>query len=420
MQKMKWKYSYIYSGVLLFFLVTSLYAEGFDRGSLVFYGFGSYGLGNHSGSMEKSVESTNQPNFLMLNSPFVETSYRVGNYIAYTEFVKNRTELSSHGGELGFEYGLFRYFGIGLSYSNQTITSSYFRALEERNIILLSYLGTNVSNQLEKLNLGDTYDLAVQKRRTVFSGNSGNLNLFFHFLPNNAIDPYIRVGGGIGYEQLYGGNLNRIFGAIGIRYHFDSMFFFSTEVEHSNVYIVKYEPPSSGHRNKGNYEETFFKLGLGVHFSLLDNNVPSNDLESQKTTVIDSVGSEIPYQSKEQVADSKLERFLFLASEIFDLPSSRIHLEGRARLDAIARSLENEYKDFDVLIITYTTPFKEDLPGNYENYDLGFERSQAISRILRDKGVNSKRIIDSTQGSAMYNVDSKEKVVIELRKKSGK
>ncbi|MCW7493807.1 hypothetical protein ND861_15185 [Leptospira sp. 2 VSF19] len=421
MQKMKWKNSYIYIGVLLFFLVPSLFAEGFDRGSLVFYGFGSVGLGNHSGSLEKSVEITNQPNFLMLNSPYVDTIYRVGNYIVYSEFVKNRTELSSHGGELGFEYGLFRYFGIGLSYSNQVITSSYFRALEERNIILLSFMGTNVNTQLEKLNLGDTYDLAVQKRRTVFSGSTGDLNFFFHFLPNDSIDPYIRVGGGVGSEQMFGGNINRVFGALGLRYHFDSLFFLSAEVEHSNVYIVKYQAPNSGHRNKGNYEESFFKLGLGVHFSLLENKVPNSEMENQKTTVMESVGSEIPYQqTKEPVTETKLERFVFLAGEIFDLPSSRIHLEGRARLDAIARSLENEYKDFDILIITYTTPFKEDLPGNYENYELGFERSQAISRILREKGVNAKRIIDSTQGSALYNVDSKEKVVIELRKKTNK
>ncbi|TGK84308.1 hypothetical protein EHQ31_06405 [Leptospira montravelensis] len=418
MQKMKWKNLYVYVVIFLTFSTFTLYGEGFDQGSLVFYGFGSFGLGNHSGSLEKSVEITNQPNFLMLNSPFVDTSYRVGNYIIYSEFVKNRTELSGHGGELGFEYGLFRYFGIGLSYSNQTITSSYFRAIEERNIILLSFMGTNVNSQLENLNLGDTYDLVVQKRRTVFSGNSGDLNFFFHFFPNNVFDPYVRAGGGVGYEQLYGGTLNRIFGAVGFRYHFDSLFFLSAEVEHSNVYIVKYEPPSSGHRNKGNYEETFVKLGLGLSFSLTDNNTVISEPENLQSNVVESVGPEIPYQNKEPVTETKLERFVFLASEIFDLPSSRIHLEGRARLDAIARSLENEYKDFDILVITYTSPFKEDLPGNYENYDLGFERSKAISRVLREKGVNPKRIIDSTQGSALYNVESKEKVVIELRKKN--
>ncbi|EMY68155.1 OmpA family protein [Leptospira vanthielii] len=416
MQKMNWKCLFIYTATSIFFSASTLYGQGFDRGSLVFYGFGSSGLGNHSGSMEKTVETTNQPNFLMLNSPYVDTINRAGNYIMIAEFTKDRTELSSYGGELGFEYGIFRYFGIGLSYSNQVISASYFRALEARNIILLSFLGPNTNSQLEKLNLGDTYDLAVQSRRTVFSANSGDLNLFFHFLPNEIIDPYIRIGGGVGFEQMFGGITNRVFGAIGLRYHFDSQFFLSTEIEHSNVYIVKYEAPNSGHRNRGNYEETFFKLGLGVNFSLLGPTNPIPEPENKQTKVIESVGPEIPSQTKEPVVETKLERFVFLAREIFDLPSSRIHLEGRARLDAIARSLENEYKDFDVQVITYTTPFKEEVPGNYENYDIGFERSQAISRVLREKGVNPKRITDSTQGSTMYNVDSKEKVVIELRK----
>lgn len=197
------------------------------------------------------------------------------------------------------------------------------------------------------------------------------------------MDPYIRVGGGAGYERMYGGGTNRVFGAVGFRYHFDSHFFVNAELEHSNVYIVNYSAPSSGHRNKGNFEETFYKIGLGVSFSTLGDGKP--EIETKPTSVLDTAGSELPSQSKEPVLENKLERFVFLASEIFDLPTSRIHLEGRARLDAIARSLVNEYKDYDVLVITYTSPFRDDLPGNYENYDLGFERSQAISRILRDK-----------------------------------
>ncbi|PKA25324.1 hypothetical protein CH381_16350 [Leptospira sp. mixed culture ATI2-C-A1] len=415
MQKMNWIHYLAYSGIVFLFPVLSVTAEGFERGKLIFYGNGAFGIGENSGTMEKNVEKTNFPNFLALNSPYADNLSTYINYYTLSAVNQHRTELSSHFGELGFEYGLFRFFGIGLSVSDQVIRASNFRSVDERQIIIYALSASNYSTLLTRLNQGDIYDTAVQKRRDVFHSTSGDLNLFFHFQPNDPMDPYIRVGGGAGYERLFGGGTNRIFGAVGLRYHFDSHFFVNAELEHSNVYIVNYSVPSSGHRNKGNFEETYYKIGLGVSFSTLGDVKPA--LETKPNSVIDVVGSEIPIQSKEPIVESKLERFVFLASEIFDLPTSRIHLEGRARLDAIARSLENEYKDYDVLVITYTSPFREDVPGNYENYDLGFERSQAISRILRDKGVSPRRIIDSTQGSSLYTVESKEKVVIELRKK---
>lgn len=412
---MNWKFISFLIGFFLLFPSSFLFGQGFDRGKLIFYGNGAGELGKNSGTMERKVEQTNFPNYLVLNSPYVTVASNLANYYVIQTIVSQRTELSSQAGELGFEYGLFRYFGIGLSVSNQTITASRFRVIDQRYITLFALATPSVDLLLRNLINGDLVDFGMQRKRDVFNSTSGDLNLFFHFLPNHPIDPYVRAGGGAGYERMFGGATNRVFGAVGIRFHIDNRFFLSGEVEHSNVYMVNYKLPNYGHRNKGNFEETYIKFGLGLSFSLLDSNTPESG--NKLTTVVDSVGSEPPIQTKEPISEPKLDRFVFLASEIFDLPTSRIHLEGRARLDAIARSLENEYKDFDVLVITYTTPFREDVPGNYENYDLGFERSQAISRVLREKGVNSRRIIDSTQGSAMYNVDSKEKVVIELRKK---
>lgn len=416
MQKLNGKYHFIFIGIILFFPFSLVYGEGFDRGNLIFYGTGAFGIGDNSGTLEKKVEKTNFPNFLVLNSPYADTASNFMNYYALQNVFKHQTDLSSRVGELGFEYGLFRYFGIGLSVSNQTITASNFRSVDERFVILYSLLASDYATLLNRLNQGEIYNIATQRRRDVFNSTSGDLSLFFHFQPNDPVDPYIRVGGGAGYERLFGGATNRVFGAVGFRYHLNERFFLNAELEHSNVYMVNYDPPNSGHKNKGNFEETFLKFGLGVSVSLSGSKPQGT--ENKIETVSDSVGSLIPVQPKEPVTETKLDRFVFLASEIFDLPTSHIHLEGRARLDAIARSLENEYKEFDVQVITYTTPFREDVPGNYENYDLGFERSQAISRVLREKGVNSRRIIDSTQGSAMYNVDSKEKVVIELRKKN--
>nr|WP_246843745.1 OmpA family protein [Leptospira biflexa] len=390
-------------------------AQGFDRGNLIFYGMGMGGVGNNSGSIQKGVFNYNFPGYLAVSTVSTDILSRYSSYTFYTEITEERARLSSRGGELGVEYGLFKYFGIGLSATNQVISSANFRTVDPRMATIAALSSGSVSNQLDLLNYGDAFQLFLQRKRDFYSALTADINLFFHLIPNYAFDPYIKVGGGYGSELLYGGTTNRVFGALGLRYHFNDRFFISMEVEHANTYIVNYKPPTSGYRNRGNYEETAGKIGFGINFSLSKKD-PSNVVEAPQK-VIDSVSSDTNSNQNSINQESKLERFVFFASEIFDLPSSRIHLEGRARLDAIARSLENEYKEYDILIITYTSPYKEDLPGNFENYDLGFERAQAISRVLREKGVSPRRIIDSTQGSAMYTVESKEKVVIELRKK---
>ncbi|TGL69912.1 OmpA family protein [Leptospira jelokensis] len=414
MQKWKQKLILISLVVVTLSPAQRLFSQGFDKGNLIFYGMGTGGLGNNSGSIQKAVYNYNFPNYLALNTISSNTSDRVLNYLIYQEITEARTRLSSRGGEVGFEYGLFKYFGIGLAVTNQVITAAHFRTVDTRLITLLALQPINVSTQFSLLSFTDLVQVYLQRTREFYNAGTADLNLFFHLNPNSPFDPYIRIGGGAGSERLYGGNVNRVFGSLGFRYHFNDRFFISSEVEHANTYIVNYKVPSSGYRNRGNYEETAVKFGIGLNFSLSkkDNLV----LDEAPKKVMDTATSDVNTKSNENL-ESKLERFVFFASEIFDLPSSRIHLEGRARLDAIARSLENEYKEYDILVITYTSPYKEDLPGNYENYDLGFERSQAISRVLREKGVNPRRIIDSTQGSALYTVESKEKVVIELRKK---
>ncbi|PJZ37700.1 hypothetical protein CH354_00040 [Leptospira levettii] len=413
----KWKQKLVFWAILIFsfYPVTFVWGQGFDKGNLIFYGMGIGGFGNNSGSIQKGVFNYNFPGYLALNTVSTDITSRYLSYTFYTGFTEDRTRLSSKGGELGVEYGIFKYFGIGLSATNQVISSANFRTVDSRVVTGSALFSGSVSNQLDLLNAGDLAQLILQKKRDFYNALTADVNLFFHMNPNSAFDPYVKIGAGYGSENLYGGTVNRVFGGLGVRYHITDRFFLSTEVEHANTYIVNYKAPNSGYSNKGNYEETAGKFGFGINFSL-----SKKDTYPQEETpkrVIDSIPNDDQLKTASIPNESKLERFVFFASEIFDLPSSRIHLEGRARLDAIARSLENEFKEYDILIITYTSPYKEDLPGNFENYDLGFERAQAISRVLREKGVSPRRIIDSTQGSAMYTVESKEKVVIELRKK---
>ncbi|XDD47484.1 OmpA family protein [Leptospira sp. WS39.C2] len=412
----KWTGNFFFFGILFLSLVPAslLWGQGFDKGNFILYGMGMGGVGNNSGSIQKGVFTENFPNYLVINSPFTDNTSRYLLYEFYSNVTEGRAKLASRGGELGFEYGLFRYFGIGLSATNQIITASHFQTVDNRLILLYSLYADSAANQLARLVTGDFYSYGTQRKRDIFNGITGDLNFFIHFMPNQALDPYFRFGGGAGTERLYGGNINRVFGSLGLRYHFNHRFFMSAEVEHANVYMVNFEQPTAGYRNKGNYEETAVKIGFGLSFGSKPETIPNEEIPKK---VIDAVAQDNTNKTENLPNDTKLERFVFFASEIFDLPSSRIHLEGRARLDAIARSLENEFKEYDILIITYTSPYKEDLPGNFENYDLGFERAQAISRVLREKGVSPKRIIDSTQGSALYAVESKEKVVIELRKK---
>lgn len=164
MQKMNWKSYLTYCGMVFLFPIFPVQAEGFERGKLIFYGNGAFGIGENSGTMEKNVEKTNFPNFLALNSPYADNLSAYMNYYTISTVNQLRTELSSHFGELGFEYGLFRYFGIGLSVSDQVIRASNFRSVDERQIILYALTATNYSTLLSRLNQGDIYDLAVQKK----------------------------------------------------------------------------------------------------------------------------------------------------------------------------------------------------------------------------------------------------------------
>ncbi|EMY62351.1 hypothetical protein [Leptospira terpstrae] len=55
-----WKYKWIF----LFLVPQFLSAEGFQKGNLMLFGSGSYGLGMSSGSLERYAETYNFPSYL--------------------------------------------------------------------------------------------------------------------------------------------------------------------------------------------------------------------------------------------------------------------------------------------------------------------------------------------------------------------
>ncbi|MGE8723009.1 hypothetical protein ACO2KH_17925 [Leptospira terpstrae] len=85
-------------------------------------------------------------------------------------------------------------------------------------------------------------------------------------------------------------------------------------------------------------------------------------------------------------------------------------MEGRAKLDALARSFAIEYPEYEILIIYFVAPF----PGSEEQDPLdeqfGINRSFAIFQILREKNIPTTRIVNATAGSTRYELDSSERV----------
>ncbi|MDF3818261.1 hypothetical protein P3G55_00030 [Leptospira sp. 96542] len=380
-------------------------AQGFSKGKLYLFGNGSLGFGNNSGSLEKKLEFYNYPTNLVLNNTNPTSLFLI--YHFTNRIANDQTILSSNSKEIGVEYGLFKYFGLGLAVSDQSIVTTREKKIDpnfQTFITLNSNDQTNLTSTLFQLSY---LDFISQSRGTIFQAATLDLNLFFHPLSQNSFDPYIKIGGGAGRERQFGGSVNRLFGGIGLRYHINDRFFVYSEIEHANTYIVNYKAPTSGYRNYGNYEETSVKLGAGVSFLSSNNSSPN---ETNETTFKQIESKDF----KSKVTEDKI---IFLASEIFDLPSLAIHAEGKARLDAIVRKLQNEYKNHDVIIITYTTPFKMGRDGVFENYDLGFERSVTIASVIREKGISPKRILNSTYGSVFYQSDSLERVVFEFRQK---
>ncbi len=384
-----------------------LQAKGYEKGKLyAFFGAG-YGLGDNKGTLEKGLENYTAPGFVNLGS---------GNQIGFLstfiarEQLAEESKLSSQTKEIGFEYAFFRYLGLGLSYSDQLITNNRFPSFPYSAAVAIGFAGEyNPAQPFYNLDLASYAYILSRKPANVFQSRTFDFGLFFHFLPDSVWDPYIKLLFGVGTERIFGGTTNRMGANLGLRYHFQQRFFVSTELEHANVFIVDYESGNSGYRHKGNYEESAIRLGVGMSFlspSVTETESISIDSPPLKTEEKGEMAKKLPVV---------VERYSFLASEIFELPSSRIHLEGRAKIDSIARNLQNDYKECEVLIITYTTPYQVEAEGVFENYDLGFERTQLISILLKEKGIESKRIIESTQGSTRFAIDPNERVVFELR-----
>ncbi|TGL23252.1 hypothetical protein EHQ47_05065 [Leptospira bourretii] len=400
-----WKCKWIF----LFLIPQILSAEGFQKGNLMLFGSGSYGLGMSSGSLERYTETYNFPTYLFYRdgvSPEARNFY----FYALTEFNSDQVQLNSHLGEMGVQYALLKYLSVGLTGVYQSIEASNLRQLEPTFVLL-------AANQLQRqypsssyndsLSSAELLSFLIRKDQRISSITTGNLDFGIHFLPNSVFDPYIRFGGGIGNERQSGGNVQRFFAGLGLRFHFASYFLF-LEALTTNTYIVDYKAQVNAFRNRGNFEESFVSLGFGKQFSLVS------------TTEEPNVAPAVQTLEKTQQAESPppgIKTFSFLANEIFEPKTTRVHVEGRAKLDALARSFTIEYPQYEILIINYVAP----IPGTEEEDPLheqfGINRSFAIFQILREKNIPAARIVNATAGSTRYELDSSERVLFELRAK---
>ncbi|PJZ35864.1 hypothetical protein CH354_17475 [Leptospira levettii] len=386
-----------------------LSAEGFQKGNLMLFGSGSYGLGMSSGSLERNAENYNFPTYLLYRDGYTQEA-RGLIYYGLTDFNSNQVQLNSTLGEIGVQYAFLKYLSIGLSGVAQSIEASNLRRIESSIVPLLAsqlQWRNNSSSFNDNLFSSELLSFLIRKDRRISSITTGNLDFGIHFFPNSIFDPYIRFGGGIGNEGQSGGKVERFFAGLGLRFHFASSYFFFFEALTANTYIVDYKPQVNTFRNRGNFEENFVSLGFGKQFSIGSSN------EESKVT------SETQSLNKTQTVEAplRIRTFSFLASEIFEPRTTRIHVEGRAKLDALARSFAIEYPEYEIVIINFVAPF----PGTEEEDPLheqfGINRSLAIFQILREKNIPAKRIINATAGSTRYELDSSEKVIFELRAK---
>ncbi|XDD47494.1 hypothetical protein AB3N60_05245 [Leptospira sp. WS39.C2] len=401
MWKCKW--------LLLFLIPQFLFAEGFQKGNLMLFGSGSYGLGITSGSLERHAETYNFPTYLVFRDG-LSTESRTFYYYALSEFNSDQVRLNSHLGEVGVQYAFFKYLSIGLTGVDQSIEASNLRQLETSSVLLLASQFQRQfpsSSFNDNLFSGELLSFLIRKDQRISSIRTGNLDFGIHFLPNSVFDPYVRFGGGMGNERQAGGRVERLFAGIGLRYHFASSYFLFLEALTTNTYIIDYKTQANTFRNRGNFEESFISFGFGKQFSIGSSNEDPNG-----STVVETLD-----KTQQTEPPPRIKTFSFLASEIFEPKSIRIHVEGRAKLDALARSFAIEYPEYEIVIINYVAPF----PGTEEEDPLheqfGINRSFAIFQILREKNIPASRIVNATAGSTRYEIDSSERVLFELRAK---
>ncbi|MCW7462020.1 hypothetical protein [Leptospira limi] len=400
-----WKCKWIF----LLLLPNILFAEGFRKGNLTLFGSGSYGLGMSSGSLERFAETYNFPTYLSFREGLSQETSALF-YYGLTEFNSDQVRLNSHLGEMGVQYAFFKYLSIGLTGVYQSIEASNLRQLEPTFVFLSANQLQRqypTSSYYDSLFSAELFSFLIRKDQRISSITTGNLDFGIHFLPNSVFDPYIRFGGGMGNERQSGGKVERFFAGVGLRYHFLSSYFIFLEALTANTYIVDFKPQVNTFRNRGNFEESFVSLGIGKQFSLASSNEESN-----VTSVVQSIDKTPTIESPPHI-----KTFSFLASELFEPRTTRIHVEGRAKLDALARSFAIEYPEYEIVIINFVAPF----PGTEEedpfHEQFGINRSFAIFQILREKNIPAKRIVNATTGSTRYELDSSERVIFELRAK---
>ncbi|WP_108958032.1 hypothetical protein [Leptospira ellinghausenii] len=400
-----WKCKWLF----LFLIPQLLSAEGFQKGNLMLFGSGSYGLGMSSGSLERFAETYNFPTYLAYRDGLSAETRTIAYYLL-TDFNSDQVRLNSHLGEVGVQYAFFKYLSVGLTGVYQSIEASNLRQIEPTFVLLNA---SQIQRQFPSSSYNDNLfssellSFLIRKDRRISSITTGNLDFGIHFFPNSVFDPYIRFGGGLGNERQSGGKVERFFAGLGLRFHFASSYFLFFEALTTNTYIVDFKPQVNTFRNRGNFEENFVSLGFGKQFSIGSANEESKVISVEQTL------------DKTQTIESppRIRTFSFLASELFEPRTTRIHIEGRAKLDALARSFAIEYPEYEIVIINFVAPF----PGTEEEDPLheqfGINRSLAIFQILREKNIPAKRIINATAGSTRYELDSSEKVIFELRAK---
>lgn len=257
---------------LLFFLSTSLFAEGetgFYDGRVTVELRGSP-LSSIEGGLNDAVDAENASRLPILSLGFGTAEQQLTALGLYA--IAPHAKLRATGGEFVFEYGVTDWLGIGFDihqsvYTVKNVTAAGDVAESFLPLLLVNRSSASGSSSaFSSLALLELLALAQPVTVDALRITTLDFNATFHFFDRSAFDPYFKILVGGGPESELSLTAIRAGAGLGARIYIGSTFFVSLEANYSYYSISGKSDETGGANFATSFTETAGYAGIGVSF----------------------------------------------------------------------------------------------------------------------------------------------------------
>jgi len=203
-----------------------------------------------------------------INIASINQNRRILGILQNQSLEKNPPEASAYNASLGFEYGMNKFLGVGISLNTAKAEVKNIKVSSLESLLVNPYfliLGgfctawTCPSGEPGIFDYMTLFDTEAES----YNINTIDFHLNFHFFTQKNFDPFIRIDLGLG--SIPGGTVAKAGLATGFRYIFNSGFFLSTELLHSS-YNLQYPETDDSAGGSTTWQISAINIGLGYAF----------------------------------------------------------------------------------------------------------------------------------------------------------